>query len=56
VPLLALKPGALRNGAPFKDWILPASIERVRPKLATVEDGDRQMVDILTPVATACQQ
>jgi len=34
VPVLARKPGALRNGAPFKDWVLPASIERVRRKLA----------------------
>ena len=25
VPVLARKPGALRNGAPFKDWVLPAS-------------------------------
>jgi transposase len=50
VPVLARKPGALRNGAPFKDWVLPASLERVRRKLATVEDGDRQMVDILTSV------
>ena len=23
VPVLARKPGALRNGAPFKDWVLP---------------------------------
>jgi hypothetical protein len=30
VPVLAHKPGALRNGAPFKDWVLPAAIERVR--------------------------
>jgi transposase len=50
VPVLARKPGALRNGAPFKDWVLPASLERVRRKLAAVEDGDRQMVDILTTV------
>jgi len=50
VPVLARKPGALRNGAPFKDWILPASIERVRRKLAGSSDGDRQMVDILTAV------
>jgi hypothetical protein len=28
VPVLARKPGALRNGAPFKDWVLPAAIER----------------------------
>ena len=25
VPVLARKPGALRNGAPFKDWVLPAA-------------------------------
>jgi transposase len=50
VPVLARKPGALRNGAPFKDWVLPASIERVRRKLATMDDGDRQMVEILTSV------
>jgi len=50
VPVLARKPGALRNGAPFKDWVLPAGLERVRRKLAAVEDGDRQMVDILGAV------
>ena len=52
VPVLARKPGALRNGAPFKDWVLPASIERVRRKLAGADDGNRQMVDILTAVLT----
>ncbi|MBU6496980.1 MAG: IS21 family transposase [Burkholderiales bacterium] len=50
VPVLARKPGALRNGAPFKDWVLPAAIDRVRRKLANARDGDRQMVDILTTV------
>jgi transposase len=50
VPVLARKPGALRNGAPFKDWVLPASLTRVWRKLAAVEDGDRQMVEILTAV------
>jgi transposase len=50
VPVLARKPGALRNGAPFKDWVLPASIERVRRKLAAMDDADRQMVEILTSV------
>src|SRR6266849_760102 len=43
VPVLARKPGALRNGAPFKDWVLPAAMERVRRKLASVDDGNRQM-------------
>jgi transposase len=52
VPVLARKPGALRNGAPFKDWVLPAAIERVRRKLAGAGDGNRQMVNILTAVLT----
>ena len=42
----------LRNGAPFKDWVLPAAIERVRRKLASADDGNRQMVDILNAVLT----
>ena len=50
VPVLARKPGALRNGAPFKDWVLPAALERVRRKLADAADGDRQMVAILAAV------
>src|SRR5246127_1158773 len=52
VPVLARKPGALRNGAPFKDWVLPAAIERIRRKLASIDDGNRQMVDILNAVLT----
>jgi hypothetical protein len=50
VPVLARKPGALRNGAPFKDWVLPAALERVRRKLASTDDGGRQMVGVLTAV------
>jgi transposase len=50
VPVLARKPGALRNGAPFKNWVLPSGLERVRRKLGTAPDGGRQMVDILTAV------
>jgi transposase len=52
VPVLSRKPGALRNGAPFKDWVLPASLERVRRKLAGSDDGDRQMVAILAAALT----
>ena len=52
VPVLARKPGALRNGAPFKDWVLPAAMERVRRRLAGADDGNRQMVEILTAVLT----
>ena len=50
VPVLARKPGAFRNGAPFKNWVLPSGPERVRRKLATSADGDRQMVAILSTV------
>ena len=50
VPVLTRKPGALRNGAPFKDWPLPASLERVRRKLKGSDDGDRQMVKVLSAV------
>jgi transposase len=50
VPILSRKPGALRNGAPFKNWVLPAALERVRCKLRGCDDGDRQMVAILSAV------
>jgi transposase len=52
VPVLARKPGALRNGAPFKNWPLPAGLERVRHKLKGSDDGDRQMVKVLSAVLT----
>ncbi len=52
VPVLARKPGALRNGAPFRDWVLPGALERVRRKFAGSDDGDRQMVAILAAVLT----
>ena len=52
VPVLARKPGALRNSAPFKDWVLPAALEPVRRKLAESDDGNLQMVAILAAVLT----
>jgi transposase len=52
VPVLARKPGAWRNGAPFKNWILPSGLERVRRKLRGSNDGDRQMVKVLAAVLT----
>ena len=64
VPVLVRKPGALRNGAPFKDWVLPAALQRIRRKLTGSADGDRQMVAILATVLSdgldaveaACQE
>ena len=50
VPVLARKPGALRNGAPFKDWVLPAAMEKIRRKVTGSSDGDRQMVKVLAAV------
>ena len=50
VPVLARKPGALRNGAPFKDWVLPAAWSGCAASSPAADDGDRQMVEILTAV------
>ena len=50
LPVLVRKPGALRNGAPFKDWDLPAALAEVRAKLKRHADGDRQFVKVLGAV------
>jgi hypothetical protein len=50
LPILLRKPGALRNGAPFKDWELPPGLADVRVKLKRHADGDRQFVKILGAV------
>ena len=51
LPALETKPGALRNGAPFKNWDLPEGIETIRDQLRRrYSDWDRQFVDILTAV------
>lgn len=52
IPVLARKPGALRNGAPFKEWDLPFALRRVQRKLERQPGGDRQMVEILSAVLT----
>jgi transposase len=51
VAALERKPGALRNGAPFKDWNLPGAMTRLRERLAKHPDGDRQFVEVLSMVA-----
>lgn len=51
LPVLDRKPGALRNGAPFKDWELPKSLMEVRTVLSRRADGDRQFVDILVAIS-----
>ena len=49
--VLQQKPGALRNGAPFRHWELPPSLQQARERLAQAIDGDRQFVDILAVIS-----
>jgi transposase len=48
--VLERKPGALRNGAPFRQWELPDAMNDVRRLLEERSDGDRQFVGVLTAV------
>jgi len=41
IPVLSRKPGALRNGAPSKEWDLPVPIRRVWRKPESQPGGDR---------------
>jgi len=50
VPILERKPGALRNGAPFKDFKLPGSIQKARTRLTSHPDGDKEFIKILLEV------
>jgi len=52
LPVLERKPGALRNGAPFKDWNLPAPIQTVWKALSERPGGDREFVDLLNVLKT----
>jgi transposase len=47
VPALARKPGALRNGAPFRDWEPSPMLGKIRQKLGASNEADRQFVEIL---------
>jgi transposase len=47
LPILERKPGALRNGVPFLDWDLPASIRQVRDRILKQPKGDRAFVELL---------
>ena len=50
MPILERKPGALRNGAPFKDFKLPGSIQKARTRLTSHPDGDKEFIKILLEV------
>ena len=47
LPILERKPGALRNGTPFRDWDLPQSIQLVRDRILKQPRGDRAFVELL---------
>jgi hypothetical protein len=47
LPVLEKKPGALRHGAPFQQWDLPAPIRIVRDRLLKQDKGDRAFVELL---------
>lgn len=50
LPVLERKPGALRNGRPFREWILPPGLQSLREALASVSGGDRQLCGILSAI------
>ena len=62
--LLEHKPGALRHGAPFKEWVLPPALSRLQQQLLSRKGGDRDMVKLLLAarqdgldlLEQACQQ
>jgi transposase len=51
IAALERKPGALRNGAPFKDLKLPKPMTDIRAHLKKHKDGDKQFIKILLQVA-----
>jgi len=63
LPILERKPGALRNGMPFREWDLPPSIQLVRDRILKQPKGDRAFVELLLmarefglePLQVACE-
>jgi hypothetical protein len=47
LPILERKPGALRNGVPFREWELPIAIQLVRDHILKQPKGDRAFVELL---------
>ena len=46
--VLERKPGALRHGAPFQEWDLPANLAKMRQRLEKRPGGDREFVSLLS--------
>jgi len=52
VPLLKQKPGALRDGAPFKQWKLPDAINVIKALYLNRHNGDKDFVELLQLIQT----
>lgn len=50
VPMLKEKPGAFRDGLPFKNIPLPTSISRVQAILMKQSGGDKDFIDLLLQI------
>jgi transposase len=50
LPVLERKPGALRNGLPFREWTLAPGLQSLREALEGVKGGDRQLAGILAAI------
>jgi transposase len=50
LPILERKPGALRNGLPFREWSLPPGLQTLRDTLERTKGGDRQLAGILAAI------
>lgn len=50
LPVPERKPGALRNGRPFREWALAPGLQRLREALEKVKGGDRQLAGILSAI------
>lgn len=48
---LQKKPGALRNGEPFLNWVLPEPIKTLEKHILQKSRGDRAMVQLLSLIA-----
>ena len=48
LPLFEQRPGALRDGAPFKHWDMPKALEMIWKHYRKQSGGDRDFVELLT--------
>jgi transposase len=48
LPLFEQRPGALRDGAPFKHWDMPTALEMIWKHYRKQAGGDRDFVELLT--------